>query len=66
MKHLPYSVKKHVHERHPDFIVSAGSWPIFLYEKPEAYDQSHLDRRLFMLALLVKVRSVSAFLFTHS
>jgi hypothetical protein len=47
-------VRTHVHEGHPDFIVTADSWPAFLYPYAEG-DLDNVERGLFRSAILLKV-----------
>ena len=49
------SVRTSVREYHPDFRVTAYSWPLFLY-KGYVYDLSDPSNGLFQSDLLVKVR----------
>ncbi|EGO04965.1 hypothetical protein SERLA73DRAFT_44102, partial [Serpula lacrymans var. lacrymans S7.3] len=43
-----------VRECHRDFLVTADSWPTFLYESPSEYNQEDPDCGLFQSSLLLK------------
>ncbi|EGO30761.1 hypothetical protein SERLADRAFT_404788 [Serpula lacrymans var. lacrymans S7.9] len=47
-------VQKNVRECHRDFLVTADSWPTFLYESPSEYNQEDPDCGLFQSSLLLK------------
>jgi hypothetical protein len=51
---LFYSVRNRIREGHPDFIVTADSWPAFLYPHGLA-NEDQVDGGLFKSAILVKV-----------
>ena len=51
---LFYSVRNHIREGHPDFIVTADSWLAFLYPHGLANDDQ-VEDGLFKSAILVKV-----------
>jgi len=44
-----------IHDYHPDFVVTAYSWPSFLY-KGGIYNANNPSNSLFKGLLLVKVR----------
>jgi hypothetical protein len=48
-------VRTHIREGHPDFIVTADSWPAFLYPHAEG-DIDNVEHGLFRSAILLKVR----------
>lgn len=48
------SVRNHIREGHPDFIVAADSWPTFLYPHGIA-NENQVEDGLFKSAILVKV-----------
>ena len=58
---LFYSVRNRIREGHPDFIITADSWPAFLYPHGRA-NENQVEDGLFKSAILVKV---SAFLYSR-
>jgi hypothetical protein len=47
-------MRQHIRDGHPDFLVTAESWPAFLYPHARG-DNSNLELGLFKSAILVKV-----------
>ena len=52
------SVREAICDYHPDFVVTAHSWPSFLYEDG-IYDANNPSNGLFKGSLLVTVRRLS-------
>jgi hypothetical protein len=48
------SVQTHIRDGHPDYIVTADSWPAFLYPKGKG-DILDVEKGLFRSAILLKV-----------
>ena len=48
------SVRTHIRDGHPDFIVTADSWPAFLYPNAKG-DVDNIELGLFRSAILLKV-----------
>jgi len=51
------SVRKHIRDGHPDFIVTADSWPAYLYPFAQA-GQDEIEHGLFKSAILLKVSTI--------
>jgi hypothetical protein len=51
-----HSVRSLIREGHPDFVVTANSWPAFLYPKANC-DIHNIEQGLFRSAILLKVCS---------
>ncbi|KAH7917379.1 hypothetical protein BV22DRAFT_978092, partial [Leucogyrophana mollusca] len=54
-------IKTQVRERHPDYLVTADSFPRFLYDTTKAYDPFNVENGLFKSTLLLRT---FMFLFT--
>lgn len=53
LKNLFYSVRQNIRDGHPDFSVTADSWPAFLY--PDASgDVTDVEKDMFKSAILIK------------
>jgi hypothetical protein len=50
-----FSVRQKIRDGDPDFMVTASSWPIFLYAKYQS-DPNNIEKGLFRSTLLLKVR----------
>jgi hypothetical protein len=48
------STRNHIREGHPDYMVTADSWPAFLYPKASG-DINNIEKGLFRSAILLKV-----------
>jgi hypothetical protein len=48
------STRQNIRDGHPDFLVTADSWPAFLYPHAKA-DANDMEHGLFQSAILVKV-----------
>jgi len=59
-RHLspPQSVRQNIRDGHPDFLVTADSWPAFLYPHARA-NEDDMEQGLLQSAILVKVRRIS-------
>lgn len=49
-----WSVRTHIRDGHPDFIVTADSWPAFLYPNAKG-DIDNIELGLFRSAIFLKV-----------
>jgi hypothetical protein len=64
---LSSSTRQNIRDGHPDFIVTADSWPAFLYPHGKA-SQEDVEHGLFQSAILVKVcgsLSILSFIFQN-
>jgi hypothetical protein len=50
-------VRNNIREGHPDYTVTADSWPSFLYPRAKG-DVNDIERGLFRSAILLKVRII--------
>jgi len=57
MTRHPCSVRAKIRDGHPDFIVTANSWPAFVYPYGKC-NVDDIEKGLFQSAILVKVRSL--------
>ncbi|KAF8119529.1 hypothetical protein EV363DRAFT_1461977 [Boletus edulis] len=48
------AVRKNIHERHPQFLVTEDSWPRFLYDTRYTYTPDNIEKGLFRSTLLLK------------
>jgi hypothetical protein len=53
----PCSVRSKIRDGHPDFIVTADSWPALVYPYGKG-NVDDIEKGLFQSAILVKVRSL--------
>lgn len=49
------SIRKNIRDGHPDFIVTADSWPAFLYPNARSHADGDVEHGLFRSAILLKV-----------
>ncbi|KAF8141768.1 hypothetical protein EV363DRAFT_1392202 [Boletus edulis] len=47
-------VRKNICERHPQFLVTEGSWPRFLYDTECQYNPNNIEKGLFKSTFLLK------------
>ncbi|KAF9240180.1 hypothetical protein BU15DRAFT_46015 [Melanogaster broomeanus] len=47
-------VREKIRERHPDFLVTADSWPAFMYDGGHVYDPDNIEAGLFRSTILLK------------
>jgi hypothetical protein len=52
----PYSIRQKIRNGDPEFMVTASSWPRFLYTNSH-YDPTDVEKGLFQSKILLKVRS---------
>jgi hypothetical protein len=50
-------VRNNIREGHPDYVVTADSWPSFLYPRAKG-DVNNMDSGLFRSAILLKVHII--------
>lgn len=50
-----YSVRKNIREGHPEFVITADSWPAFLYPHAGSHNNGDVEQGLFRSAILLKV-----------
>lgn len=51
-------VRQHIRNGHEDFVVTADSWPAFLFPHGQA-DPEDIEKGLFRSAVILKVRTYS-------
>lgn len=53
-----YSIRKKIRDGHPEFVVTAESWPAFLYPHARGHNDGNVEHGLFRSAILLKVCNV--------